>query len=278
MAKRRIGWLAALLTLFMPGLGHLYCGKPIAAGILYIGALIIGNIALAILLYLDLHPLNFLVALFLILIYYILIIRLAIGSARRNSDRFSPGWYNQSYVYLGIILVGLFVSSYAFPVIRNCKAFTVPTSSMENALMPGDYFLADCGAFKNEKPDINDVIVFKWPVDGVTMRVDRCMARPGDIVEYKDKVLLINGIETPLPPTAKHISGDILPRSEATANTRDNFGPYQVPPESYFVMGDNLDNSYDSRFWGAVPENMIIAKAVRIYWSSALSRVGMTIQ
>ena len=266
------------MTLLIPGLGHLYCGKPLAAAVFFVGALIIGNIALAILLYLNLHPLNFLAAVLLIIMYYILVIRLAIGSARRNSGRFSPAWYNQSYVYLGVLLVGIFISSYAFPVIRNYKAFSIPTSSMEDALMPGDYILADCGAYGNENPNIGDIIVFKWPMDGTTMRIDRCMACSGDIVEYKEKTLMVNGARVTLPQTAKHVSGAILPRDEQTANTRDNFGPYRVPPESYFVMGDNLDNSYDSRFWGAVPANMIIGRAVRIYWSPTLSRIGKTVE
>jgi len=61
-------------------------------------------------------------------------------------------------------------------------------------------------------------------------------------------------------------------------NTRDNFGPYELPEESYFVLGDNLDNSYDSRFWGPVPRDMIVGKAVRIYWSSQLSRVGLVVK
>lgn len=278
MTKPRKGWLAALLTLLMPGLGHLYCGKPIAAAIFFVGALIFGNIAAAILIHVNSHPLNFLAAVILILAYYIVVIRLAHGAAKRTSGKFTPGWYNQSYVYLGIFLVCLFISSYAFPVFRNYKAFVIPTSSMENALIPGDYILADYGIYDTEGPAPNDVIVFIWPVDSTTMHVDRCIAVPGDIVEYRDKVLFVNDVEAALPSTSKHISDNIIPRTEEMANTRDNFGPYQVPFESYFVMGDNLDNSYDSRFWGAVPRDMIVGKAMRIYWSSDLSRLGMAVK
>jgi len=278
VSNKRQSWLAALLSLFMPGLGHLYCGKALKAVFLFIGAIVVFNIAMAILIYVDLHPINFIAGVILILLYYIIVIRNAHKTALLSSGQFSPSWYNQSYVYLGLFLVGVFVMSYTIPVTGDYRAFKIPAASMEDALVPGDFIIADYNAYADTDPAPNDVIVFIWPGDNETMRIDRCVAGPGDVVEYVDKVLMINGTEVTLPPTAKHIYDEIIARGEDMKNTRDNFGPYELPEESYFVLGDNLDNSYDSRFWGPVPRDMIVGKAVRIYWSSQLSRVGLVVK
>ena len=278
MSNQRQSWLAALLSLFMPGLGHLYCGKELKAIILFIGSIIVYNVSLVILVYVDSHPVNFIAALILILLYYIYVIKNAVRTARKTSVQFTPSWYNQSYVYLGLFLIGVFVMSYTIPITGDYRAFKIPTASMEDALMPGDYIIADYNAYSDTDPEPDDIIVFIWPGDNETMRIDRCIAGPGDVVEYVDKVLMINGIEVTLPPTVKHIHDEIIARGEDMKSTRDNFGPYELPEESYFVIGDNLDNSHDSRFWGPVPQDMIVGKAVRVYWSSQLSRVGLKVK
>ena len=87
---------------------------------------------------------------------------------------------------------------------------------------------------------------------------------PTETVQIADKVVYINEEFAQVPITVQHIDQRIIP---GDLSFRDNFGPYQVPPEEYFVMGDNRDDSRDSRFWGAVPRENIIGKAVFVYWS-----------
>jgi len=278
MSKRRKGWLAALLSLFMPGLGHIYCGKVIKALILYIGAIIVLNIALAILIFYDSNPANVIIPPALVILYYLSVIINARNTAAGISTGIKTAWYNRSYVYLGIFLVGGVLASYLTPVFGDYKSFKIPTPSMEDGLMAGDYLLADYNAYNDQKPEINDIIVFLWPADTTTFQCKRCVAGPGDVVEGADKVLYINGIANNTPATVKHTDDKILDRDENNPNTRDNFGPFEVPENSYFVMGDNRDNSYDSRFWGPVSENLILGKALRIYWSSDFGRIGQTIK
>jgi hypothetical protein len=91
------------------------------------------------------------------------------------------------------------------------------------------------------------------------------VAGPGDTVEVVDKVLFVNGKEFPNPDESKF---------EDVRKPGDNFGPYVVPPKSYFMMGDNRDNSYDSRFWGPVRREYILGEAMMIHWSWDDSRLA----
>ena len=104
-----------------------------------------------------------------------------------------------------------------------------------------------------------DVIVFEFPEDTTKDFIKRIIGVPGDVIEMKDKVVYRNG-EKLVEPYIKHTDPNIQQR-------RDNFGPITVPPDRYFVMGDNRDESYDSRFWGFVDKEKIRGKAWVIYWS-----------
>jgi signal peptidase I len=147
---------------------------------------------------------------------------------------------------------------------------------MENALIPGDYFMADKSIFEHSAPRRNDLVIFLYPGDTTVKYVSRCIGLPGDTIEIHDKKVLINGTPTTEPNTVKFIENTILPRRNGR-NSRDNFGPFVIPSEHYFVMGDNRDNSSDSRFWGPVPREFIVAKPLRIYWSTDISRTGMAL-
>ncbi len=93
------------------------------------------------------------------------------------------------------------------------------------------------------------------------------MAGPGDTVVVRNKNLYVNGERFPDQTYVKHIESAVLPRGRGGQNSRDNFGPYVVPPDSYFMMGDNRDNSYDSRYWRAVHHDLILGEALVVHWS-----------
>jgi len=278
MVRRRKGWPAALLSLFMPGLGHLYCGKPLAGILYFLGMIVIDNAAIAILVHLDLPPYNVFIPILIFLIYRIYVIISACGTAAKVSAEYAASWYNQFFVYLGMFLVGYVIYSFVLTTVSTYHAFKFPSASMEDSISHGEYFVADYEAFNDKDPVPGDLLIFLWPEDNKTNYVKRCVAGPGDVIEYVDKVLYVNGIVYQFPPTAKHAQDQILPRGEDMQSTRDNFGPFEVPDDSYFVMGDNLDNSYDSRFWGPVHRDLIYAKPVRIYWSSQFSRIGAAVE
>ncbi|WP_085812930.1 signal peptidase I [Geoanaerobacter pelophilus] len=114
-----------------------------------------------------------------------------------------------------------------------------------------------------KNPKRGDLIVFEYPEDSSKDFIKRVVAVGGDMVEIKDKELFVNG-KTVKEPYAVHKETDLIP---ATINPRDNYGPQVVPKDSYFVLGDNRDRSYDSRFWGAVTKNKVKGTVKNLYWS-----------
>ncbi len=114
-----------------------------------------------------------------------------------------------------------------------------------------------------------DIIAFKSPTDGNIPFVKRVIGLPGDTVEVRSKGLYINGNKLD-EPYKIHVDSTIYssdPWTPEELKVRDNYGPVTVPPNSYFVMGDNRDNSNDSRYWGFVTWNEIIGKPLFVYWS-----------
>jgi signal peptidase I len=170
------------------------------------------------------------------------------------------------------------------------QAFKIPSGSMIPTLLIGDHILVSklsyglqwpgdcklkltfppvtCYTTKTlisfGEPQREDIIVFRYPEDEEKDFIKRIVGLPGDTVEIRNKVVFING--KPLEDSAytQRVDPGIIGGS---INPRDNFGPVTVPEESYFVMGDNRDQSLDSRFWGFVRAEKIRGKAFRIYWS-----------
>jgi signal peptidase I len=173
------------------------------------------------------------------------------------------------------------------------QAFVIPTGSMEDTLLIGDHLLVDKLAYSMpgsvskymlpyESPRDGDIIVFRYPVDISQTFVKRVMGVPGDHIKIIDQQVYRNGQKlnepyvvhkNPYPDSFR----DNFPSSEANFTLLDRGrdmlasnvvnGEVVVPPESYFAMGDNRDNSLDSRYWGFVPRDNIIGKPLIIYWS-----------
>jgi signal peptidase I len=163
-------------------------------------------------------------------------------------------------------------------VIRQCgvQAFTIPSGSMMDTLLVGDYILVNKFLYGAElpfsdthlpgfrKPERGDIVVFKYPNDESRDFIKRIIAVGGDTVQVQDNRVRLNGrpIEEPY----------VRPGSIATVPSGHcgylyGCEPLVVPPGSYFVMGDNRDNSQDSRYWGFVRREKIRGKAFLIYWS-----------
>jgi signal peptidase I len=145
------------------------------------------------------------------------------------------------------------------------SAYKVNSASMEDTLYNGDYIFVNKLAYDyGTDPKPGDIIVFKYPNNPEKEYIKRIVAGPGQTVEVADKVVYIDGEVAPIPPKSKHVDKRIIP---GDLSFRDNFAAYTVPDGEYFVMGDNRDDSKDSRFWGTVPRQNIKGKAVFIYWS-----------
>lgn len=167
------------------------------------------------------------------------------------------------------VLLALFIRAFVV------QAFKIPSGSMMTTLLIGDHILVskfryglklpvvDRDIFHWAQPQRGDIIVFKYPRDPAKDFIKRVIGVPGDTVLIKDKVVFINGKRLE-EPYVRFTDPRILP---ATLSPRDNFGPVVVPERSFFVMGDNRDESYDSRFWNFVDWSAVRGKAFIIYWS-----------
>ena len=152
------------------------------------------------------------------------------------------------------------------------QAYKIPSESMVETLLVGDHLLASKFAYgikipfthsyiyRGDDPAYGDIIIFEYPNDPSVDYIKRVIGLPGDVITVRDKRLYRNG----MPVEEKYIRYE---QPNIIEPIRDNFGPVTVPPDKYFVMGDNRDNSLDSRFWGFVDRGAIQAKAWRIYWS-----------
>lgn len=213
------------------------------------------------------------------------------------------------------------------------ESYRIPTGSMEKTLMAGDFIFVnkfvygakvpftDLSLPRAEPVSRGDVFVFKYPHDRSLNYIKRCVATSGDTLEIRERRLLVNGTEVPLPPHGQFIGRDapegvgdpmIFPRFSGF--NKDNYGPVRIPRKGdvvplneetlplyawiiadeghrvslhggevyvdgraasgyrvgddyYFAMGDNRDNSLDSRFWGFVPSKDILGRAMLVYWS-----------
>jgi signal peptidase I len=155
------------------------------------------------------------------------------------------------------------------------QAFKIPSGSMEDTLAIGDHLLVNkfiygtkipftaTSVLKLRDPRQGDVIVFEYPEDPSKDFIKRVIGTPGDTVEVKDKKVYVNG-KVYANPHEVHKEADLIPKE---SNPRDNKDAVTVPPGSYFVMGDNRDRSYDSRFWGFVSRDKIKGLAFIKYWS-----------
>ena len=163
------------------------------------------------------------------------------------------------------------------------QATQVPTESMKPTIMVGDHFFLDKIAFPANYPDFlgpylpersidpGDIVAFRAPTQGNIPFVKRVIALPGDVIEIHDKTVSVNGIE--IGEAYKiHVDTAVYrdhPWTPDHLHIRDNYGPVTLPENSYFLMGDNRDNSNDSRYWGFVRREDIIGKPLFIYWSYA---------
>ena len=167
------------------------------------------------------------------------------------------------------VLLALFIRTFVV------QAFKIPSGSMLPTLLIGDHLLVNKFMYgvkmpftgkvliPYKEPERGDVVVFRFPKDRSVDYIKRVIGTPGDTVEIREKKVYING--EPIDDPYAHISTPSI--LNANASPRDNFGPVLVPDDRIFVMGDNRDNSYDSRFWGFVDQRDILGKAFILYWS-----------
>lgn len=182
-------------------------------------------------------------------------------------------------VFIVAALLALFIRTFVV------QAFKIPSSSMKETLQIGDHLLVNKFIYGVKLPFVmktiipvthpekGDIVVFKFPEDPEKDFIKRTVAVAGDTIEIKNKKVYVNG-EPQEHPYAVFKDQNIIPPCNDFQNSmgfdgcnKDNYGPVTVPENKIFVMGDNRDHSYDSRFWGFVDLKVVKGKAFMIYWS-----------
>ena len=219
-----------------------------------------------------------------------------------------PTWIEYCKSFFPVILAVLLLRSFLV------EPFRIPSGSMMPTLLVGDFILVNKYDYGIRLPVLNikvidigepqrgDVVVFRYPKNPSVDYIKRLVGLPGDRISYYNKLLHINGKPVGQVPAGIFVGkgsgvsmsgaserieqlGDVQHHILVIPNTPGMEGEYIVPDGEYFVMGDNRDNSNDSRYWGTVPEANLVGKAFRIWmnWDSAngginIDRIGMKIQ
>ncbi len=178
------------------------------------------------------------------------------------------------------VILALFIRTFVV------QAFKIPTGSMEENLLIGDHLLVNKFVFgptasRAERALLpigsiarGNVIVFKYPEEPDRDFIKRVIGLPGETVEVKEKKVYINGqaLNEPYVHFLQPPSGASEFHEVTSFDVRERYGPVTVPANHYFVMGDNRDNSQDSRYWGFLPRENVKGKALIIYWSYEADR------
>jgi signal peptidase I len=180
------------------------------------------------------------------------------------------------------VILALFIRTFAV------QAFKIPTGSMEPNLLIGDHLLVnkvvyspslgplEDALFAKKRIERGHVVVFKFPEDPTRDFIKRVIGLPGETVEVRGRQVLVNG--TPLDePYAHFIDTPLRPDdaeyvARAGGSVRDDWGPQVVPEGQLLVLGDNRDNSRDSRYWGFLPVDQVKGRALLVYWSYEATR------
>lgn len=279
MVNRR-WWAAGLLSFLVPGLGQAYNGQ-VGASLSFYGLFLVSWVASTILfLYIPGAIANIAVPFAVILLVWGVGVAHAVWTARKRKTLLRP--FNRWYVYgVAVLVHGFLIQP---PLSGGLKRFVaegyrVPTSAMAPTLQQGDHILVAKGQVA---PRRGSLLVFKGPHKPDTHFVSRVVGLPGDTLQMRDKALLVNGAVIP-EAYVRHFDSFNLDLSSvmgwqreflapgvdtaAYRPTRDDWGPIIVPERYFFALGDNRDDSEDSRYYGFVPESDIIGKPIRIYFS-----------
>jgi len=269
--RTRNPFIAALLSLLAPGLGQIYNGRG-ASGLVFL----LIFVALPFLWGLTGWPRYFFgfVALVIVTIgFWLFTIIHAFIQARRIRE-IGLKKYQTAVVYALMIILFLGLVIFDLPRIRmnplGVSPYKIPTSAMMPTLHQDDLLMADMKAYDGRAPKRGDLVVFEYPRDLTKSFIKRVIALEGETVEIRNKRVFIDG--QPLQESYK------IHEDSAVDERRDNFGPLRIPAGRCFVLGDNRDNSNDSRFWGALPLANVKGQALYIYWAKDKKRIGLMLK
>jgi signal peptidase I len=268
--KKRKRILAFLLSLVTPGLGQIYNGQ-FKKGISYLVGFLLVSIIFSFLLF-KFYGMIFYLIIMLGFFLFISIDAL-LGATRLKVIALKP--YNKWYIYLIIFLLSVAIRPLLGWTIRNniARAYKIPSSAMEPTVLVGDHLIADMKIYKSEKPKRGDIIIFEFPKDPSKDFIKRVIGLEDEKVEIINNKIYIN--EKLLDDPWGYLEDRGLVKGSPVL---EKFGPVVVPKDSLFALGDNRNNSQDSRFWGFVNIKKVKGKALYLYWAKNKRRIGMELK
>jgi signal peptidase I len=264
--KRRKPILALTLSLLTPGLGQIYNGQ-FKKGISCLVGFYLVYIAFSFLL-LTFHGLIFYLLVTVGFFVFILVDAFR-GANKLEAIALKP--FNKWYVYSIIFLIGnAAIRPWVGWTIRNhiVRPYKISSSTMEPSLLVGDRLIADMRIYKSQKPQRGDIIIFEYPKDPSKDFIKRVVGMEGEKVEIVNNKIYIND----------KLLDDSRGNFTKSGPPLDTWGPGVVPKDSLFVLGDNRNNSQDSRYWGFVKMEKLKGKALYLYWAKDKSRIGMELK
>lgn len=260
-------WLAGLLQVVTPGLGNLYSGRPLHA--LTVQVAVQGIVLLLALALLWLPwPVNFLIPVAAAIVATIFVFFDGVRSARTPQPGLPLARHNRWHVYIlvvavlavvvapGQVLVGSPTRAYVI------QAFAADTRSMEPTVLLGDRVVVDKTAYALSEPKRGDIVFYRATDHPETIFMKRIVGMPGETIEIRNREVFINGKKIDEP-----YAQFLRPSTDGTFNG-DSVASTVIPAGAYFLLGNNRDNSMDSRFMGPVQQQQLLGRAKTIYFSS----------
>ena len=250
---------AVLLSLLAPGAGHVLMGR-FARGVGWGVALVLLGVGFVFVL-----PIT--ITAFLAAVVVAILVRVGAAVDALRLTRGSPGGRAVTLALIAYlaanVLFALFVAAPSSEYYRThyAQSFSIPSGGMRPALLVGDYVLSDNARYRRAAPARGDIAVFHDPVDGRRNFVKRVIALPGEMVQLRGDEVLVNGATLPEPYASRP---GVAPSACTYAYA---CAPTTVPPDAYFVLGDERDNSQDSRSWGFIRRDQMVGRVFAIYWS-----------
>lgn len=266
--ERKRWWLAGIFSFVVPGLGQIYNSEAIKGMVFYLLIVILNFIFFT---YLGHHledpglmtrhlVLSLLFVFCIMLLFYLLSIVDAIRSAVKSRPGRRLKFYNRWSVYVSILVVFCslnFLTPGESGLFGATKAYKVPSGSMLPTIEIGDHVICNRMYYRSHNPQREDIIIFQNSKDENKDYIKRIVGIPGDTIELRQNTLFVNGRAVD-EPYAQYIHNGPMPQS---------YGPYFIPENQYFVMGDNRNNSKDSRYYGTIERECIQGRAFFIYFS-----------
>ena len=261
-AKPRRPWLAALLSLLATGVGQVYNGQWKKGVGFLVAELVLG---------LTMIPLfgnaTSLAMLLAFLLGFNLFVAGEAYATAKGMREFVPGRMNRWWIYAAFLAGGLLLGLGFERVVQGqfYRTYKAPSVSMSPTILVGDHFMVDVLG-SDDAVERGDIVIFRYPGNLDVDFVKRVIGLPGETVEIRDRAVFVDGqlLDEPYAVYSKDVA---MPG-------RDDFGPYAVSDGKYFMMGDNRDNSYDSRKFGPIERKMITARALYLYFPGNVGSEG----